>query len=56
MHQYHYVGQKLHCEAVALDAIAQLHGTPTYVYSAQTIADNFHRLTAGLSGLDVQVC
>ena len=39
MHHFHYAGQKLHCESVDLAAIAQLHGTPTYVYSAQTIAD-----------------
>jgi diaminopimelate decarboxylase len=56
MHQFHYVGQKLHCESVDLAAVAQLHGTPTYVYSAQTIADNYHRLADGLQGLDVQIC
>ncbi len=56
MHHFHYVGQKLHCESVSLEAIAQLHGTPTYVYSAQTIADNYHRLASGLAGLDLQIC
>jgi diaminopimelate decarboxylase len=56
MHHFHYVGQKLHCESVSLDAIAQLHGTPTYVYSAQTIADNYRRLAGSLSGLDLQIC
>jgi diaminopimelate decarboxylase len=56
MHHFHYSTQKLHCESVDLAAIAQLHGTPTYVYSAQTIADNYHRLKNSLSGLDVQIC
>lgn len=56
MHHFHYVGQKLHCESVDLAAVAQLHGTPTYVYSAQTIADNYRRLASSLSGLDVQIC
>ncbi|HEY8993732.1 MAG TPA: diaminopimelate decarboxylase [Lacunisphaera sp.] len=56
MHHFHYAGQKLHCESVDLAAIAQLHGTPTYVYSAQTIADNYRRLAASLTGLDVQIC
>jgi diaminopimelate decarboxylase len=56
MHHFNYVGSKLHCESVSLDAIAQLHGTPTYVYSAQTIADNYRRLASSLSGLDVQIC
>jgi diaminopimelate decarboxylase len=56
MHHFRYHGQKLHCESVDLAAIAQLHGTPTYVYSAQTITDNCRRLTASLAGLDAQVC
>jgi diaminopimelate decarboxylase len=56
MHHFHYVGQKLHCESVDLAAVAQLHGTPTYVYSAQTIADNYRRLAGSLTGLDLQIC
>jgi diaminopimelate decarboxylase len=56
MHHFHYVGQDLHCESVDLGAVAQLYGTPTYVYSAATIADNTRRLMKGLAGLDVQVC
>ena len=56
MHHFRYVGQKLHCESVDLAAVAQLHGTPTYVYSAQTVTDNYRRLTASLAGLDVQLC
>ena len=31
----------LHCEGVALEAIAEAHGTPTYVYSRQTIESAF---------------
>ncbi|MBA4137344.1 MAG: diaminopimelate decarboxylase [Opitutus sp.] len=56
MHHFSYVGQKLQCEGVELSAIAALHGTPTYVYSAQTIADNYRRLAASLSGLDLRIC
>lgn len=56
MHQFHYSGQKLHCESVDLAAVAQLHGTPTYVYSAGTIADNYRRLAGSLAGLDLQIC
>jgi len=56
MHHFHYVGQDLHCESVDLAAVAQLYGTPTYVYSAATIADNTQRLMKGLAGLDVQLC
>ncbi|MEN9661978.1 MAG: diaminopimelate decarboxylase [Verrucomicrobiota bacterium] len=56
MHHFHYVGPNLQCESVDLAAIAQLHGTPTYVYSAATMADNYARLKKGLSGLDLQIC
>jgi diaminopimelate decarboxylase len=56
MHHFRYVGADLQCEAVDLAAVARLYGTPTYVYSAATIADNVTRLTRSLAGLDVQVC
>ena len=56
MHHFRYVGQRLHCEDVDLTTIAQLHGTPVYVYSAGTIADNYRRLVSGLAGLDLRIC
>lgn len=56
MHHFAYSGSQLHCEGVDLAAIARLHGTPTYVYSAQTIADNYRRLAASLAGLDLKIC
>jgi diaminopimelate decarboxylase len=56
MHHYRYVGQHLHCESVDLAEVARLYGTPTYVYSATTIADHYQRLVRSLEGLDVQVC
>jgi diaminopimelate decarboxylase len=56
MHHFRYVGPNLHCESVDLAAVAALHGTPTYVYSAATMADNYARLQRGLAGLDLQIC
>ncbi|HKB91887.1 MAG TPA: alanine racemase, partial [Opitutaceae bacterium] len=56
MHHFHYVSQKLHCESVDLATVAQLWGTPTYVYSSATLTDNYQRLLNSLSGLDVQLC
>jgi diaminopimelate decarboxylase len=56
MHHFHYSGQDLLCESADLAAIAKLYGTPTYVYSAATMADNYHRLQRNLSGLDLQIC
>src|ERR1043165_5144735 len=56
MHHFRYTGPHLHCESVDLAEVARLYGTPTYVYSAATLADNYTRLAKGLSGLDLQIC
>ena len=56
MHHFHYAGQNLHCESVDLAEVARLYGTPTYVYSAATMSDNYNRLAGSLKGLDVRVC
>jgi diaminopimelate decarboxylase len=56
MHHFRYTGQNLHCESVDLAAIARQFGTPTYVYSAATMADNYTRLARGLASLDLQIC
>lgn len=56
MHHFHYSSHDLHCESVDLAAVAKLYGTPTYVYSAATMEDNYRRLHAGLAGLDVRLC
>jgi diaminopimelate decarboxylase len=56
MHHFQYAGQNLHCESVDLAEVARLYGTPTYVYSAATMADNYTRLARGLQGLEVQIC
>jgi len=56
MHQFRYTGQNLQCESVDLAEVARLYGTPTYVYSATTMAENYGRLAANLAGLDFQIC
>lgn len=56
MHHFAYSGDRLSCEGVDLGSVASECGTPTYVYSAATIADNFRRLEASLAGLDLQIC
>jgi diaminopimelate decarboxylase len=56
MHHFQYIGPNLHCETVDLAEVARLYGTPTYVYSAATVADNYARITGSMKGLDVRVC
>jgi len=56
MHSFHYQNGSLHCEGVDLDALAEQHGTPLYVYSQSTIVDHFTRLDAAMSDLDHLIC
>jgi diaminopimelate decarboxylase len=56
MHHFRYNGSRLHCESVDLSEVARLYGTPTYVYSATTMSDNYSRLLRPLDGLDAHIC
>ncbi|HEY3756311.1 MAG TPA: diaminopimelate decarboxylase [Opitutaceae bacterium] len=56
MHHFRYTGPNLHCESVDLAEVARLYGTPTYVYSATTMADNYRRLASSIQGVDLQIC
>jgi len=56
MHHFRRRDSQLFCESVELAPLAAAHGTPLYVYSAATMADNHRRLAAGLAGLDLRIC
>ena len=56
MHRFHYVGNKLYCEDVALQTLANKFGTPLYVYSQATLADHFEKLDAAMSPVDHLIC
>jgi diaminopimelate decarboxylase len=56
VHFFSYVDGSLHCEGVKLDEIADRFGTPAYVYSANTIRENYRRLDSALAPLDHLVC
>lgn len=46
----------LHCEHVALDAIADVAGTPAYVYSRATLTRHYRAFTDALQGVPHRVC
>lgn len=48
---FHYAKDVLHCEGVRLRDVAEVAGTPAYVYSTQAIRENFQRYEASLSGV-----
>jgi diaminopimelate decarboxylase len=53
---FHYVGDQLYCESTPLADIAQLWGTPTYVYSRGAILSAYQRYVAALAGRKAMVC
>lgn len=46
----------LYCEQQELSALVKQYGTPLYVYSANSIRDNFYRLDAAVAPLDHLIC
>jgi diaminopimelate decarboxylase len=56
MHNFRYIGNKLFCEGVAVEALARRFGTPLYVYSQHTLADHFQKLDRALAPVDPLVC
>jgi len=56
MHSFEYRNGKLHCEDVDLTQIAAEVGTPTYVYSANTILDHYRRLDKALADIPHLIC
>ncbi|MDR3460099.1 MAG: diaminopimelate decarboxylase [Verrucomicrobiae bacterium] len=56
MHQFHYAGNKLHCEGVSLESLVKKFGTPLYVYSQNTLADHYQKLDRAMKPVDHMVC
>lgn len=56
MHHFYKKDSQLTCEGIPLNTLAATYGTPLYVYSAQTIRDNYHRLHQALAPLDHEIC
>jgi len=55
MHHFSYKNGSLHCEDLDLGTLADEHGTPLYVYSANTFLDNYRRLDSAFSAIDHEI-
>ncbi len=53
---FSYCENSLYCDSVALDDIAQRAGTPCYVYSSQSVLENFRAYDEGLGELPHRIC
>jgi len=49
-------GQRVFCEGVSLEAVANKFATPTYLYSSAAIDDAYHEFRQGLSGVPHTIC
>jgi diaminopimelate decarboxylase len=56
MHDFRYLGKKLYCEGVPVEALVKKFGTPLYVYSQNTLTDHYQKLDCALAPLDHLVC
>ena len=56
MHDFRYMGNKLYCEGVAIEALARKFGTPLYVYSQGTLTRRFQELDRAMTPVDHLVC
>ncbi len=56
MHCFHYAGNRLYCEGVAVETLARRFGTPLYVYSQRTLTEHYQDLDRALAGVEHLVC
>src|SRR6185369_9145419 len=56
MHYFEYRGDELHCEGVPLQKIADEVGTPTYVYSEQTLRRHVRVFDEAFQGVPHLIC
>jgi diaminopimelate decarboxylase len=56
MHSFRYHQGQLFAENVPLQSLAEMYGTPLYVYSKSTISGHYTRLDAALTKLDHLIC
>lgn len=56
MDHFNYKDNALYCEDVAISTLAEIYGTPLYVYSRATLERHWHAFDAALAGRDHLVC
>lgn len=56
MHEFRYKNNKLLCESVDIEEIAEKVGTPFYLYSQKTLIDHFHKIEKAFRGVNPLIC
>lgn len=56
MHYFHYKGDRLYCEEVAIAELARKMGTPFYLYSRRTLERHYHAFDRAFADVDHLIC
>ena len=56
MHEFRYKYNRLYCESVEIESIAQKVGTPFYLYSHLTLVDHFRKIKRAFKSIDPLIC
>jgi diaminopimelate decarboxylase len=56
MHYFKYKKDRLHCESVDIQRIAQKVGTPFYLYSHKTLIDHYAKIKQAFKSLNPLIC
>ncbi|MGH7224852.1 MAG: diaminopimelate decarboxylase, partial [Gemmataceae bacterium] len=56
MDHFHYRNRILHCEDVPIRQLADLYGTPLFVYSKATLLHHLNQLQKAFAAVDPLIC
>ncbi len=56
MHDFKFIKNRLFCEGLSVDKIAERFKTPLYIYSYRTIIEHFRKLRSAFSDFDPLIC
>ena len=56
MHRFRFRNHQLYCEDISVQEIAEKTDTPFYLYSQNTILDNYDRMETAFEGIEHLIC
>ena len=56
MSNFHYKNNELYCESVNVKTIANKVSTPCYIYSHQSLIDNYHKVADAFRAVNPLIC
>jgi len=56
MHDFNYKQNKLYCEDVSIEKLAEKYGTPLYVYSKSTLISHYRKIKEAFSPVNPLIC